>query len=65
MLFRSMQNNNGGMQNNNGGMQNNNGMQSSVMKPAAKTISIKCVKGKSVKTVSGTNPKCPAGYTKK
>ena len=60
-----MQNNNGGMQNNNGGMQNNNGMQSSVMKPAAKTISIKCVKGKTVKTVSGTNPKCPAGYTKK
>lgn len=27
--------------------------------------SIKCIKGKSVKTVKGANPKCPAGYKQK
>jgi hypothetical protein len=32
-------------------------------KPAIKTI--KCVKGKSVKTIKAINPKCPAGYKKK
>ena len=36
----------------------------------AKTISMKpvailCVKGKLTKTVTGVNPKCPTGYTKK
>ena len=30
-----------------------------------KSISIICVKGKLTKKVSGTNPKCPAGYKKK
>ena len=37
-------------------------------KPAAgtaKKITITCAKGKLVKKVSGTNPKCPAGYKKK
>ena len=28
-------------------------------------ITISCVKGKTVKKVTGTNPKCPAGYKKK
>ena len=32
-----------------------------VLKPAAKKM-ITCTKGKSIKKVSGTNPKCPAGY---
>ena len=31
----------------------------------AKTITITCVKGKLTKKVTGTNPKCPTGYTKK
>jgi len=30
-----------------------------------KLITIKCVKGKTIKTVKGTNPKCPSGYAKK
>jgi hypothetical protein len=30
-----------------------------------KLITIKCVKGKTVKTVKGTRPKCPTGYVKK
>ncbi len=36
----------------------------SVKKGVAKKISIKCSKGKTVKRISGTNPKCPAGYKK-
>lgn len=34
-------------------------------RPATKTVTITCVKGKTVKKVSGTNPKCPAGFKKK
>lgn len=34
-----------------------------VKKPVIKTIV--CVKGKSTKTIKGTNPKCPKGYTLK
>jgi hypothetical protein len=35
-------------------------------KPAPrKTITITCIKGKSIKKVSGVNPKCPSGYKKK
>jgi len=30
-----------------------------------KTVSILCSKGKTIKKVSGTNPKCPVGYKKK
>ncbi len=30
----------------------------------SKVITIKCVKGKTVKFVKGTNPKCPSGYVK-
>jgi hypothetical protein len=33
--------------------------------PKAKTIVIKCVKGKVVKKVSGVKPKCPAGFKKR
>jgi hypothetical protein len=33
--------------------------------PASKKITITCVKGKTIKKVSGTNPKCPKGYKKK
>ena len=33
------------------------------VKAAVKTL--KCVKGKAVKTVKGANPKCPAGYKAK
>jgi len=33
--------------------------------PVAKKITITCVKGKTTKKVSGVNPKCPKGYTKK
>lgn len=33
--------------------------------PAKKIIKITCIKGKLKKVVSGTNPKCPAGYKKK
>lgn len=36
-----------------------------VAKNVAKSITITCVKGKTTKKVSGTNPKCPAGYKKK
>jgi len=37
-----------------------------VVKPVvAKKITISCIKGKTVKKVTGTNPKCPAGYKKK
>jgi len=32
-----------------------------VLKPAIKKM-ITCTKGKLIKKVSGTNPKCPAGY---
>lgn len=34
-------------------------------KPAVVLKKITCVKGKTVKTVSGVNPKCPAGFKKK
>ena len=34
-------------------------------KPATVTKKISCVKGKTVKTVSGVNPKCPSGFKKK
>lgn len=34
-------------------------------KPAAKPSTITCVKGKFTSKISGTNPKCPAGYKKK
>jgi hypothetical protein len=30
-----------------------------------KSVSILCSKGKTIKKVSGTNPKCPPGYKKK
>ena len=33
--------------------------------PSKPTMSITCVKGKTTKKVSGTNPKCPAGFKKK
>jgi hypothetical protein len=36
-----------------------------VSTPKAKTVTIQCVKGKTVKKVTGVNPKCPSGYTKK
>jgi hypothetical protein len=32
---------------------------------ANKSLTITCVKGKTIKKVSGTSPKCPAGYKKK
>ena len=31
----------------------------------AKKITITCAKGKLIKKLSGTNPKCPAGFKKK
>jgi hypothetical protein len=34
-------------------------------KPVTKQVTISCVKGKTVKKISGINPKCPAGYKKK
>jgi hypothetical protein len=34
-------------------------------KPVVKKITISCVKGKVTKKVTGTAPKCPAGYKKK
>jgi hypothetical protein len=34
-------------------------------KPAVALKKITCVKGKTVKTVSGVNPKCPSGFKKK
>ena len=34
-------------------------------KPASVTKKITCVKGKTVKTISGVNPKCPSGFKKK
>ena len=34
-------------------------------KSVAKKITITCLKGKTVKTVTAVNPKCPAGYKKK
>jgi hypothetical protein len=34
-------------------------------KPAVVVKKITCVKGKTVKTVSGVNPKCPSGFKKK
>ena len=33
--------------------------------PQAKSTTIQCVKGKTVKKVTGINPKCPSGYKKK
>jgi hypothetical protein len=36
-----------------------------VSTPKAKMVTIQCVKGKTVKKVTGVNPKCPSGYTKK
>ena len=33
--------------------------------PSKPTMSITCVKGKTTKKVSGSNPKCPAGFKKK
>ena len=32
---------------------------------ATKTITIKCVKGRTVKLIKGIKPKCPVGYTKR
>lgn len=37
----------------------------SIEKPTVKKITISCVKDKSIKKVTGTAPKCPAGYKKK
>ena len=37
----------------------------SATKPVVKKITITCTKGKVVKKVTGTAPKCPAGYKKK
>jgi hypothetical protein len=34
-------------------------------KPAAKKITITCIKGKLSKKVSAVAPKCPTGYKKK
>ncbi|MTB26010.1 MAG: hypothetical protein F2922_08935 [Actinobacteria bacterium] len=34
-------------------------------KPVTKQITISCVKGKTVKKISGITPKCPVGYKKK
>jgi hypothetical protein len=34
-------------------------------KPAAKKITITCIKGKLTKKVSAVAPKCPTGYKKK
>ena len=34
-------------------------------KPTKKIVKITCVKGKVIKTISGTNPKCPKGYSLK
>jgi len=34
-------------------------------KPAVKTVTITCVKGKTSKKVTAVNPKCPTGYKKK
>jgi hypothetical protein len=36
-----------------------------LMKLASKKFTITCIKGKTTKKVSGTNPKCPKGYKKK
>ena len=33
--------------------------------PVAKSITITCVKGKTLKKVTGKSPKCPAGFKKK
>jgi hypothetical protein len=33
-------------------------------KPAPKQITVNCVKGKTIKKVTGTNPSCPVGYKK-
>jgi hypothetical protein len=35
------------------------------VKPVVKKITIKCVRGKTLKSIVGVNPKCPVGYTKK
>ena len=36
-----------------------------VVQKVVKKISITCVKGKTTKKISGTNPVCPTGYKKK
>jgi hypothetical protein len=36
-----------------------------IAKPIVKATTITCVKGKTTKKVTGINPKCPSGYTKK
>jgi hypothetical protein len=38
---------------------------SAVSKTSPKTITLTCVKGKSIKKVTAVKPKCPKGYTKK
>lgn len=35
------------------------------VKPLVKKITIKCVRGKTVKSIIGVSPKCPVGYKKK
>jgi len=35
------------------------------VKPVVKKVTIKCVRGKTLKSIVGVNPKCPVGYTKK
>jgi hypothetical protein len=37
----------------------------STVLPSTKQVTISCVKGKTVKKISGTTPKCPIGYKKK
>jgi len=34
-------------------------------KPTVRNITVKCVRGKQIKLVSGSKPKCPKGYSKK
>lgn len=36
-----------------------------IIQAAAKKTTITCAKGKLIKKVTGTSPKCPAGYKKK
>lgn len=38
---------------------------SGLRKPAPAKKTITCIKGKTIRKVTGTNPKCPAGYRKK
>jgi len=39
--------------------------QAPLAKPVTKTSTLTCVKGKTIKKVTGINPRCPAGYVKK